>query len=75
MTAMAMVAPLLKPPPVLDLLAGLSADCDEPAEEDDDVLVCSVTEGVYVTTGCVDVIVVTMGPCVDGLEYVTTDVT
>lgn len=27
------------------------------------------------TTGCVDVIVVTIGPCVEGLEYVTIDVT
>lgn len=75
MTAMAIVAPLLNPPPVLDLLVGLSADCVEPAEVDEDVLVCWVSEGVYVTTGCVDVIVVTIGPCVDGSEYVTTDVT
>lgn len=44
-TAMAMVAPLLNPPPVLALLAGLSADCDAPAEEDEDE---DVPEAEYV---------------------------
>lgn len=43
---MAIVAPLLNPPPVLDLLAGLSADCDAAAEEEEEVLDGSTAEGV-----------------------------
>lgn len=63
MTAMAIVAPLLNPPPPLDLLCGLSADCDAPAEEEEEVSEDgSLAEGVYVTTGWVDVIVVMNGP-------------
>lgn len=39
MTAIAIVAPLLRPPlPPLDCPAGLSADCDAEADEDEDEL-------------------------------------
>lgn len=76
-TAMAIVAPLVKPPEELPLVPeALSAErVDEADVEVCDKVDGSAALGVNVTTGCVDVIVVTTGPgALDG-DCVTIDVT
>lgn len=67
MTAIAIVAALLRPPDEPLDPEALRADCVEEVLADVLVDVVATPDGVIVNTGCVDVIVVMYGPFCVGL--------